>query len=176
MAIENFVQPAIPRFDGHYDYWSMLIENFLRSKEYWHLIEVGYIELAESSTLRDAQKVKLKEATTYSRPLIHEVVEQALQLQQSSSKLRRVSGVEKEEAAATTMITPDMTIELSTPKAKDGMIIMAVTRNKKHLINPKSNATDVTGSATTVLNVGQRCTREREQNQIPQRVKRKFLF
>nr|DAD45562.1 TPA_asm: hypothetical protein HUJ06_003792 [Nelumbo nucifera] len=35
MASENFVQPAIPRFDGHYDHWSLLMENFLRSKEYW---------------------------------------------------------------------------------------------------------------------------------------------
>ncbi|KAK6936358.1 Cleavage/polyadenylation specificity factor, A subunit, C-terminal [Dillenia turbinata] len=34
MASENFVQPSIPRFDGHYDHWSMLMENFLRSKEY----------------------------------------------------------------------------------------------------------------------------------------------
>ncbi|KAK6944079.1 hypothetical protein RJ641_025181 [Dillenia turbinata] len=36
MASETFVQPAIPRFDDHYDYWSM---NFLRSKEYWHVVE-----------------------------------------------------------------------------------------------------------------------------------------
>ena len=36
MAAEssNFVQPAIPKFDGHYDHWSMLMENFIRSKEY----------------------------------------------------------------------------------------------------------------------------------------------
>ncbi|KAH7859254.1 hypothetical protein Vadar_033664 [Vaccinium darrowii] len=61
MATENFMQPAIPRFDGHYDYWSMLMENFLGSKEYWHLIEVGYTEPTESNTLTDAQKVKLEE-------------------------------------------------------------------------------------------------------------------
>jgi hypothetical protein len=44
MATENnssFVQPSIPRFDGHYDHWAMLMENFLRSKEYWELIENG---------------------------------------------------------------------------------------------------------------------------------------
>nr|KYP57703.1 hypothetical protein KK1_003973 [Cajanus cajan]KYP57707.1 hypothetical protein KK1_003977 [Cajanus cajan] len=35
MTSENFVQPAIPRFDGHYDHWSMLMENLLRSKEFW---------------------------------------------------------------------------------------------------------------------------------------------
>lgn len=46
MASENFVQPAIPRFDGHYDHWSMLMENFLRSKEYWELVETGCVKPA----------------------------------------------------------------------------------------------------------------------------------
>ena len=33
-----FMQPTIPRFDGHYDYWRMLMEIFfLRFKEYWVL-------------------------------------------------------------------------------------------------------------------------------------------
>jgi hypothetical protein len=41
MAEGNFVQPAIPRFDGHYDHWAMLMENLLRSKDYWSLIESG---------------------------------------------------------------------------------------------------------------------------------------
>ena len=42
MATENnFVQPAIPKFNGHYDHWSMLMENFLCSKEYWSLVETG---------------------------------------------------------------------------------------------------------------------------------------
>ncbi|KAB2605263.1 hypothetical protein D8674_004980 [Pyrus ussuriensis x Pyrus communis] len=43
----SFVQPAIPKFDGHYDHWSMLMENFLRSKEYWGLVEVGIPAAAE---------------------------------------------------------------------------------------------------------------------------------
>ncbi|KAI5335657.1 hypothetical protein L3X38_025790 [Prunus dulcis] len=43
----NFVQPAIPKFDGHYDHWSMLMENFLRSKEYWGLVEAGIPAAAE---------------------------------------------------------------------------------------------------------------------------------
>ncbi|KAM1725740.1 hypothetical protein ACFX12_016611 [Malus domestica] len=45
----SFVQPSIPRFDGHYDHWSMLMENFLRSKEYWSLIETGYEEPAKGA-------------------------------------------------------------------------------------------------------------------------------
>ena len=35
--IENSFVPTVPKFDGHYDYWAMLMENFLRSKEYWGL-------------------------------------------------------------------------------------------------------------------------------------------
>jgi len=57
MASENsFVQPAIPRFDGHYDHWSMLIENFLRSKEYWDLIETGITAAAEGSNFNEIQQ------------------------------------------------------------------------------------------------------------------------
>ncbi|KAH9725329.1 retrovirus-related pol polyprotein from transposon RE1 [Citrus sinensis] len=52
MASENFVQPAIPRFDGHYDHWRMLMENFLRSKEYWQVVSIGITEPpAEEITL-----------------------------------------------------------------------------------------------------------------------------
>lgn len=57
----NFVQPAIPRFDGHYDHWSMLMENFLRSKEYWDLVETGYDVPEEGVTLTTQQQQKLDE-------------------------------------------------------------------------------------------------------------------
>jgi hypothetical protein len=64
----NFIQPTIPRFDAFYDHWAMLIENLLRSKEYWSLIEIGIVtappnanqeqhKLAKESKLRDS-KVK----------------------------------------------------------------------------------------------------------------------
>lgn len=35
------MQPSIPRFDGHYDHWAMTMENFLRRKEIWGLVEDG---------------------------------------------------------------------------------------------------------------------------------------
>ena len=54
----SFIQPAIPRFDGHYDHWSMLMENFLRSKEFWGLVEPGYVEPASESVQTDAQRKK----------------------------------------------------------------------------------------------------------------------
>jgi len=37
----NFVQPTIPRFDGHYHHWSMFIESFLHSKKHWSLVKNG---------------------------------------------------------------------------------------------------------------------------------------
>ena len=52
----NFSQPAIPRFVGHYDHWSMLMDNFMRSKEYWGLVETGYDEPASGSVLMDAHQ------------------------------------------------------------------------------------------------------------------------
>ncbi|CAL8151795.1 unnamed protein product [Prunus armeniaca] len=57
----NFVQPAIPRFDGHYDHWSMLMENFLRSKEYWGLIKTGYVEPERGAVQTEAQRKGLEE-------------------------------------------------------------------------------------------------------------------
>ncbi|XP_017408329.1 uncharacterized protein LOC108321170 isoform X2 [Vigna angularis] len=41
MTIPEFVQPSISKFDGHYDFLAMTMENFLRSKELWSLVEVG---------------------------------------------------------------------------------------------------------------------------------------
>lgn len=57
MASEkNFVQAVIPRFDGHYDHWSMLMENFLRSKEYWPIVEDDIDALVEGEVLTNFQK------------------------------------------------------------------------------------------------------------------------
>lgn len=57
----NFVQPAIPKFDGHYDHWAMLMENFLRSKEYWHLVEAGIRTIAEGVQSTEAQRKLIEE-------------------------------------------------------------------------------------------------------------------
>ncbi|CAL5382011.1 unnamed protein product [Camellia sinensis] len=56
----NFVQAAIPRFNGHYDHWSMLMENVLWSKEYWPIVEFGVAEPATNTALTDAQKTELE--------------------------------------------------------------------------------------------------------------------
>lgn len=63
MASENngFVQPVIPRFNGHYDHWAMLMENFLRSKEYWSVLENGVMDQKEGGTLTAAQTKVVEE-------------------------------------------------------------------------------------------------------------------
>ena len=57
----NFIQPSIPRFDGHFDHWSMLMENFLRSKEFWILVETCYTEPEEGASMTETQRKKLEE-------------------------------------------------------------------------------------------------------------------
>ena len=58
MATKNLVQPAIPRFDGHYDHWIMLMENFLRSKEYWQVVFGGVPET--TVVMSDACKTEIE--------------------------------------------------------------------------------------------------------------------
>jgi hypothetical protein len=70
MAESSFLQPSIPKFDGHYDHWSMLMENLLRSKEYWSLIEDGIVvapanATAEQRKASDDSKLKDLKAKNY---------------------------------------------------------------------------------------------------------------
>lgn len=38
---EKEASVGIPKFDGDYEHWAMLMENMIRSKEWWDLIETG---------------------------------------------------------------------------------------------------------------------------------------
>ena len=55
------VQPAILTFDGHYDHWAKLMENFLRSKEYWHLVEHGISIVTNKTTASEAELKAMEE-------------------------------------------------------------------------------------------------------------------
>ncbi|XP_057950977.1 uncharacterized protein LOC131145810 [Malania oleifera] len=57
----SFVQPAIPKFDGYYDHWAMLMGNFLQSKEYWGLVENGVPAAAEGAVFTDAQRKHIED-------------------------------------------------------------------------------------------------------------------
>ena len=57
----HFAQPCIPKFDGDYEHWSMLMNNFLRSKEYWSVVETGVAEPASGAILTAVEKKSLEE-------------------------------------------------------------------------------------------------------------------
>ena len=52
---KNFIQPTFPYFDCHYDHWSMLIENFLHSKEFSSIIETGFSELDRGVVITESE-------------------------------------------------------------------------------------------------------------------------
>ncbi|XP_044505674.1 uncharacterized protein LOC123225641 [Mangifera indica] len=58
----GFVQPVISKFDGHYDHWCMLTENFMQSKEYWNIIEDEILVAVEGVQLSEAQKKAIDDA------------------------------------------------------------------------------------------------------------------
>ncbi|GAU26636.1 hypothetical protein TSUD_102440 [Trifolium subterraneum] len=51
----SFLPPSIPKVDGFYDHWAELMENLLRSKDYWSLIETGVIVAPENPTAEQTQ-------------------------------------------------------------------------------------------------------------------------
>ena len=57
----SFVQPAIPKFDGHYDHWAMLMENFLRSNEYWPLVETRILTIEDGAEPTEEQKKTIED-------------------------------------------------------------------------------------------------------------------
>ena len=64
--LNHFAQPCIPKFDGDYEHWSMLMNNFLRSKEYWSVVESGFTEPAirevlSSTEMKVLEEMKLKD-------------------------------------------------------------------------------------------------------------------
>ena len=61
---QSYMPPAIPRFDGFYDHWAELMENLLRSKEYWGLIEQGITVAPTNATaeqLKAVEESKIKD-------------------------------------------------------------------------------------------------------------------
>lgn len=64
MATEssNFSAPCVPKFNGDYEHWSLLMENLLHSKEYWSVIQPGYKEPGVGEVLTATQQKTLDEA------------------------------------------------------------------------------------------------------------------
>ena len=59
---EDKTLTKIPHFDGYYDHWSELIENLLREKGLWNLVEIGFEEPRAGTNLTEAQRAQLEDA------------------------------------------------------------------------------------------------------------------
>lgn len=51
----------IPKFDGDYEHWALLMENLLRSKEWWDVIETGVVNPERNVILTGPQRTELAE-------------------------------------------------------------------------------------------------------------------
>ena len=58
----SFAIPCVPKFDGDYEHWSLVMENLLRSKEYWSAIQFGFEEPKGNEALNVAQQKEINEA------------------------------------------------------------------------------------------------------------------
>lgn len=58
----SYTTSAVPKFDGDYDHWSLIMENLLRSKDYWCIIYPGFDELRRIEAPSPAQQKALDEA------------------------------------------------------------------------------------------------------------------
>ncbi|GAA0171947.1 hypothetical protein LIER_41252 [Lithospermum erythrorhizon] len=56
MSDENTAS-RVPKFDGHYAHWSELMENFLRAKGLWGIVERGIGEPLDGTLLSDNQRI-----------------------------------------------------------------------------------------------------------------------
>lgn len=55
---------SIPKFDGDYEYWAMLMKNLLRSKKWYDEIEIGNTQPERNVILtRRTQKMDLTKLT-----------------------------------------------------------------------------------------------------------------
>ncbi|GAA0184997.1 hypothetical protein LIER_32285 [Lithospermum erythrorhizon] len=61
---EDKSHKIIPRFDGHYDHWSEMMENLLRAKGVWSVVERGHVEPLNTEVLNNNQRVLLEESWT----------------------------------------------------------------------------------------------------------------
>lgn len=61
-STEKYFLSLILIFDGHYDHWSMMMENFLRSKEMWNLIVEGISALVHGATVSEAKCKVMEDA------------------------------------------------------------------------------------------------------------------
>ena len=56
--LRSFAASCVPKFDGDYEHWSLVMENLLHSKEYWSAIHSGFEDPKGNEALSAAQQRK----------------------------------------------------------------------------------------------------------------------
>ena len=85
MAIDKYVQAAIAQFNGHYDHWALRMENLLRCKEYWHLINSGVVPTYGQKKTIEALRLKDLKVKNYLFQAIDRTIMETI-LDKGSSK------------------------------------------------------------------------------------------
>ncbi|GAA0163300.1 hypothetical protein LIER_19199 [Lithospermum erythrorhizon] len=68
---EDKTLTKIPQFDGHYDHWSEMMENLLKAKGLWGVIERGHVEPLEGTLLTDNQQALVEESRVRDHQVKH---------------------------------------------------------------------------------------------------------
>ena len=68
---EDKTLTKIPHFDGYYNHWSELMENLLRAKGLWSLVENGFEEPRPGTLLTETQQMQLDDARTKDHQVKH---------------------------------------------------------------------------------------------------------
>ena len=61
----------LPQYDGHWDHWSEVMENFFRAKGLWDVIETGFEEPEITTVLTAEQSAQLESAKTNDHKVKH---------------------------------------------------------------------------------------------------------
>ena len=61
----------LPQFDGHWNHWSEVMENFFRARGLWSLIETGVEEPLDATVLTAEQSLQLENSRTNDHKVKH---------------------------------------------------------------------------------------------------------
>lgn len=61
----------LPQFDGHWDHWSKVMENFFRARGLWSIIENGFEDATTTTVLTTEQRSQLDNARTNDQKVKH---------------------------------------------------------------------------------------------------------
>ncbi|CAA7062105.1 unnamed protein product [Microthlaspi erraticum] len=61
----------LPQFEGHWDHWNEVMENFFRANGLWSLVENGFVEPTNTTVLTEEQRGRLDDAKTNDHKVKH---------------------------------------------------------------------------------------------------------